>query len=112
MKTLLMAGAVLGCLTVGAATADAQDHRSGSFRHGWGYELGPRETRCEPARRYEDVRIERPVVVYETQTVYRHVLAGYDRCGRPIYRVVAVCEQVPVTRMQRSYYGPSFTYGR
>jgi len=50
---------------------------------------------------YEDVWVERPVTVYETRTVYRNVFAGYDRCGRPIYRSQPVCERVPVCRTQR-----------
>jgi hypothetical protein len=50
---------------------------------------------------YEDVWVERPVTVYETRTVVRQVFAGYDRCGRPIYRSRPVCERVPVCRTER-----------
>jgi hypothetical protein len=106
---------VAGALAATAVTAHAQDSRSG-FRHGWGYELGRQPQRhdvpsCAPAPvvvdyrdeivGYEDCWVDRPVTVYETRTLYRQQVVGYDHCGRPIVRSVPVCEQVPVCRTER-----------
>lgn len=118
MKTLVMTLVAGGTLAAAALSADAQDYRRSGFRHGWGYELG-RERPCPPAPvptttviiGYEDVWIDQPYIIYETRTVYRPVIVGYDHCGRPIYRQLPSCEQVPVVRTRkvcekRPIYGP------
>ena len=112
MKTLMMLGAAVATLAAATGRAEAQACRDES-RHGIRFEFLPRERR--EVRRtetvlvgyrdeivgYEEVWTERPVTVYETRTVYREVVVGYDPCRRPIVRCVPVCEQVPVCRTRR-----------
>lgn len=45
--------------------------------------------------------VSRPVVAYETRTVWREVRIGRDRCGRPVYARRPRCERVPVTRWEQ-----------
>jgi len=109
MKTLMMAGAAAVTLAASAGLADAQDHHRSKVR----FEFLPKQ-RHEVRRTetvlvgyrdeivgYRDVWVERPVTVYETRTVYRQVIVGYDHCRRPIYACRPVCEQVPVCRTER-----------
>lgn len=108
MKTMMMVGAAAATLAGTALTAEAQDHKS-RIR----FDFMPHERR--EVRRtetvlvgyrdeiigYQDVWVERPVTVYETRTVYREVVVGYDHCRRPIYACRPVRESVPVCRTQR-----------
>src|SRR5688500_3906990 len=109
MKTLMMAGAAAVTLAASAGLADAQDHHRSKVR----FEFLPNE-RHEVRRTesvfvgyrdeivgYRDVGVERPVTVYETRTVYRQVIVGYDQCRRPIYASRPFCERVPVCRTER-----------
>ena len=50
---------------------------------------------------YEDAWVCRTETVYETRTVTRRVVVGYDRCHRPIYQCRTFCERVPVCRTVR-----------
>jgi len=50
---------------------------------------------------YEDVWVERGAPRYETRTVWRTVVVGRDRCGRPVLARRAVCERVPAGRAVR-----------
>lgn len=50
---------------------------------------------------YEDVWVDRCETRYVTRTVYRQVVVGRDRCGRPVYAARPACERVPVTRTVR-----------
>ena len=104
MKTLMMAA---GALAASALSADAQAIRIQDERHGWGLEIGSRRHEQvlvgyrDEIVGYEDVWVDREVTTYETRTVVRRVLVGYDRCRRPIYRSQRVCEQVPVCSTRR-----------
>lgn len=111
MKTMMMVGAA-AALGASALTAGAQECRDDD-RRGVRFEFVPQRPR--EIRRtetvlvgyrdeivgYRDVWVERPVTVYETRTVYRQVIVGYDHCRRPIYATRAFCERVPVCRTQR-----------
>ena len=109
MKTMLMTGTAIAALAASTGLADAQDHHRSKVR----FEFVP-DTRHEVRRTetvlvgyrdeivgYRDVWVERPVTVYETRTVYRQVIVGYDHCRRPIYASRPVCERVPVCRTER-----------
>ena len=91
MKTMVMAAAALAAST---GLAGAQDIR---------FDFLPRERhRTETVLvGYRDVWVDRTVTVYETRTVYREVIVGYDHCRRPIYACRPVRETVPVCRTER-----------
>jgi hypothetical protein len=92
MKTFLTA-AILGLTGLaGAASADAQDVRKYRNdrddrridRRHRDREHGRRHRDVRP--RHESVRVERYWIPARTTSVF----AGYDPCGRPIYRTVCV----------------------
>lgn len=102
MKTMMMAAALAGS----AMSAEAQEIRIRNGHHGWSVEIRPRHEQVLVGYRdeivgYEDIWVDRTVTTYEMRTVFRRVFVGYDHCRRPVYRQVAVCEQVPVYGSQR-----------
>jgi len=108
MKTLMMVGAATVTLAASAGLADAQDRHRSKVR----FEFLPERHDVRRAETvlvgyrdeivgYRDVWVERPVTVYETRTVYRQVIVGYDHCRRPIYASRPVCERVAVCRTER-----------
>lgn len=108
MKTMLMLGAATSALAAFGSQAEAQDRHSRvrfDFLPSERREVRRTETVFVGYRDeivgYRDVMVERPVTVYETRTVYRDVIVGYDHCRRPIYACRPVTESYPVCRTER-----------
>ena len=124
MKTLVLGLATLAGTLGYAGNAEASGRRTYSTRH-CGACIAIFEQTCREPREvrrceqvvvgyreevvgyrdeivgYEDVWVERCEPSYETRTVWRTVVVGRDRCGRPVYARRPVCERVPVSRSVR-----------
>ena len=93
MKTFLIAG-ILGLAgAVGAEAQDAHKYRNDGPRHESRYE-GHRQSGFWSFFHRHRTHTERVWVPAK----YESRFAGYDHCGKPIYRSVCVCEGYWTTR--------------
>lgn len=89
MKTLVTAVVLALAGLGGAVGADAQEHRPRPSEGGQNRELRVHRYRAEHALRMERIWIA---------PSYKAVLAGYDHCGKPVYRTVCISEGCWTTR--------------